>query len=454
MLYPLFQWHGVGNGMLMAIIATYHILPSHLATGAFWITYFMERKAYQENDMDMLEFLKKYSLLVLIFCFVTGSLSGAGIWYAATIISPRAISGLIHNYVWGWATEWVFFLIEIVTIYTYYYTFEKISPKAHMRIGLIYAMSAWLSMVIITGILAFMLTPGKWSQTGGFFDGFFNPSYWPQLFVRTSFMFVVGGAYAAIVASFIKNPHVKEKAMKVAAKWGIGGLVVGGLFTIWYFAKIPATSRGIVFNDLGFTQTLFKVAIVAGVLLFVYFAVWGFKKGRTAGPIPAIIAMLILFVGICAGETIREMARRPYLIPNYMLSNQMIDHDMKAKGIKSEVEKFNKEGVLKYYYFAPDSVKKIDASNFMAAGRILTKLQCISCHTVEKSGFLSIPKLMVKFGASSPEDVYDFLDALGDYSYMPPFVGTEIEKRATAAYIASLVNPDKKADPAWVLGTK
>ncbi len=437
-----------------AVIATYHILPSHLAVGAFWITYFMERKAYQENDMDMLEFLKKYSLLVLIFCFVTGSLTGAGIWYAATIISPRVISGLIHNYVWGWATEWVFFLIEIVTIYTYYYTFKKISPKAHMRIGLIYAISAWLSMVIITGILGFMLTPGKWSQTGGFFDGFFNPSYWPQLFVRTAFMFVVGGTYAAIVASFIKNPHVKEKAMKVAAKWGMGGLVIGGLFTIWYFFKIPGQSRAIIFNDLTFTQTMFKIAIVSGVLLFVYFVIWCLKRSRTAIPIIAIIAMLILFVGICAGETIREMARRPYLIPNYMLSNQMIDHDMKAKGIKSEVAKFDREGVLKNYYFAPNSVKKIDQTNYMAAGRILTKLECISCHTVARDGFFSIPKLMVKFGATSPEDICDFLDSLGVYDYMPPFVGTETEKRTMAAYIASLVNPDMKADPAWVLGSK
>ncbi len=452
MLYPLFEWHGVGNGMLMAIIATYHILPCHLATGAFWITYVMERKAYQENDLAMLEFVKKYSLLVLIFCFVTGSLTGAGIWYAATLISPRAISGLIHSYVWGWATEWVFFLIEIVTIYTYYYTFGKISRKAHLRIGLIYAMSAWLSMVIITGILGFMLTPGKWAQTGGFFDGFFNPSYWPQLFVRTAFMFVVGGSYAAIVASFLKDPEVKSKAMKVAAKWGIGGLVVGGLFAIWYFAKIPATARTIIFEDLGFTRTLFKVAIASGVLLFIYFGVWGFMKSKTAGPIPAIIAMLILFVGICAGETMREMARRPYLIPTYMYSNQMIARDMKPKGVKSEVAKFNKEGVLKNYYFAPDSVKEIDASNFMDAGRILTKLECISCHTVESTGFFSIPKLMVRFGAKSPEEVYDFLDALDDYNYMPPFVGTEKEKRAVAAYIASLVNPNGKADPAWVLG--
>ena len=163
-MYPLFEIPIVGGPILIAAIATFHIIPSHVATGAFWITYFIERKALRENRPELLEFLKKLSLSILIFCFVTGSLTGVGIWFAATVLSPRAISGLIHTYVWGWAAEWVFFVIEIVAIYVYYYTFDKISPKVHLRIGLIYAVSAWFSMVIITGILGFMMTPGGWPK--------------------------------------------------------------------------------------------------------------------------------------------------------------------------------------------------------------------------------------------------------------------------------------------------
>ncbi|MEZ5072215.1 MAG: hypothetical protein R2751_14955 [Bacteroidales bacterium] len=30
-----------------------------------------------------------------------------------------------------------------------------------------------------------MLTPGKWVETGGFWTGFFNPSYLPSLLFRT-----------------------------------------------------------------------------------------------------------------------------------------------------------------------------------------------------------------------------------------------------------------------------
>jgi len=200
-MYPLFEIPIVGGPILIAAIATFHIIPSHVATGAFWITYFIERKALRENRPELLEFLKKLSLSILIFCFVTGSLTGVGIWFAATVLSPRAISGLIHTYVWGWAAEWVFFVIEIVAIYVYYYTFDKINPKTHLRIGLIYAVAAWFSMVIITGILGFMLTPGGWLETGGFFAGFFNQTYWPQLLFRTAMMFAIVVGLAEVVDS-------------------------------------------------------------------------------------------------------------------------------------------------------------------------------------------------------------------------------------------------------------
>jgi len=60
-------------------------------------------------------------------------------------------------------------------------------------------------MVIITGILGFMMTPGRWLETGGFFSGFFNQTYWPQLLFRTSMMFAIAGCYAALVPAILNN---------------------------------------------------------------------------------------------------------------------------------------------------------------------------------------------------------------------------------------------------------
>ena len=76
-----------------------------------------------------------------------GALTGVGIWFVIGLLNPAATEVLIHNFVWGWAIEWTFFLVEIMA-------------ASHMTIGWIYFVSAWLSLFVINGILSFMLTPG------------------------------------------------------------------------------------------------------------------------------------------------------------------------------------------------------------------------------------------------------------------------------------------------------
>jgi hypothetical protein len=97
-----------------------------------WYNVYLERKANRENRPELLEFVKKYSWFLLIFSYVFGSLSGIGIWYAARVANPRGISGLIHNYVWGWATEWVFFIIEVIGIFIYYYTMGRVDKRTQL----------------------------------------------------------------------------------------------------------------------------------------------------------------------------------------------------------------------------------------------------------------------------------------------------------------------------------
>jgi cytochrome bd-type quinol oxidase subunit 1 len=452
-MYPLFEFPGFGGGMIVALIATFHILPSHLATGGFWMTYFLERQADAENRPDLVEFLKKFTLLVLIFCFVSGSITGVGIWYASTIISPRAISGLIHNYVWGWATEWVFFIIEIVTIYIYYYTFGKIAPRHHRRIALIYALAAWFSMVIITGILAFMLDSGKWVETGGFFDGFFNPTYWPQLFFRTAMMFVIAGAYAAIVGSFLENRETRRTVSRTASLWGLGGLLAAALFGFWYYTKLPARTEEIL-AAFPYAATMLKVSLVVAAVTAVYFVLLLLTGDRLLKPGAAIAMVVVIFLGIGGGESVREIGRRPYLIPGYMYSNQVIADDLPAKGIHSEVERFDAEGILAHYAFLPPQWRTVTAGNFLETGNIITRLQCLSCHTMEPGGRSSLPDLVNRLGTTTAEDIGYFLASLGDYPYMPHFAGTPAEQRAAAAYMAVLVGgaaANDGIDPQWVV---
>jgi len=440
-MYPFWEVPFFTSGMVIALIATFHILPCHLATGAFWFTVFVERKAYKENRPELLEFIKKYTLLILIFCFVIGSLSGVGIWYAATVASPRGISGLIHNYVWGWATEWVFFIIEIASIYVYYYTLGKIDPKSHLMMGWLYAWAAWISMIIITGILAFMLSSGKWVETGGFFDGFFNQTYWPQLFTRTALMFCIAGVYAAIVASTLRNKGVRRELVRAAGLWGVLGMLAGLAFTAWYLHRLPAHAKELWLDQsLPYLGHLLNVAGISYAIVLLWFVICCLIRPKLAGPVSGIIILIVLFLGIGAGEGFREGARRPYIIDQYMYGNQIVARDIPAKHIKAEVPKFNKEGFLSHLFFRPDKINPDNKTQLLRAGSVVVHYQCGNCHALDRFGKMRpLKRLLANLEPESPEDIEGFLDSLGDYPYMPPFAGNELDRKAASEYLFSVV---------------
>ncbi|MCS7149603.1 MAG: cytochrome ubiquinol oxidase subunit I [Caldimicrobium sp.] len=106
--------------------------------------------------------------------------------------------------------------MEVVGIIVYYYTLGKVDQKTHLKLGWIFAIGSWTTMIIIVGILAFMLSPGKWPETGIFFDGFFNQTYWPQLLIKTSFMFAIASVYAIVIATTIifSTERIREMIRK------------------------------------------------------------------------------------------------------------------------------------------------------------------------------------------------------------------------------------------------
>src|SRR5208282_6783665 len=176
-----------------------------------------ESKARRESRQDWLQVLEGHSKFFLILTGVFGAVTGVGIWFAIGLAHPEATSALIHNFVFGWAIESVFFLIELTTAVVYYYTWNKIDEKLHLVVGWVYAGASLCTLIIINGILTFMLTPGDaWLAVAGtgheaskFWNAFFNPTYWPSLFLRCCVCCSLAGVWALISASRIdgaKNP--------------------------------------------------------------------------------------------------------------------------------------------------------------------------------------------------------------------------------------------------------
>jgi len=118
---------------VIGIIAIFHVMISQFAVGGGLYLPLAERKAMRMPEGPLrdawLTQLAVYSKFFLILTAVFGTVSGVGIWFAIGLTHPEATSTLIHNFVFGWAMEWVFFLVELTTIAVYYTTWARSTPS-------------------------------------------------------------------------------------------------------------------------------------------------------------------------------------------------------------------------------------------------------------------------------------------------------------------------------------
>jgi cytochrome bd-type quinol oxidase subunit 1 len=173
--YPFWDV-GIGYGVLMAAIAVPHVFVSHFAIGGGLYLVVAETSARKAGDTRRLEYLESLTKFFVLITLVFGALTGVGIWFIIGLLNPAATEALIHHFVWGWAIEWTFFAVEICAAIIYFYGWKTMSARSHQIVGWIYFAAAWLSLVVINGIICFMLTPGQWLETGSFWHGFFNPT--------------------------------------------------------------------------------------------------------------------------------------------------------------------------------------------------------------------------------------------------------------------------------------
>lgn len=452
MNYPVWNVPYLGSGLVIAIIAIIHVLISHFAIGGGFFLYLTERKALKEGRKDWLERLPKYSKFFLVLTGVVGAMTGVGIWFSIGLANPAGTSALIHNFVFGWATEWVIFLVELSLAAAYYYTWGRLPHQVHLRIGLLYAIFSFLTLVIINGILTFKLTPSsEWLKAAGtgneaqyIFEAFFNPTYWPSLALRTLVCISMGGIMALVFFSRLNSDtegKVKKGLIRWASLWLLPAFVLMPICFIWYLAMVPESQRELLslgISTIGsgaFTQvtrlTLISILTTATIVGVVYFLAYLYPKDFEFGHALAILFLALL--ATTATEGAREMLRKPYIILGYMYSNGTL---------KSYVAAYNQNGYMStspwQNSFYPAS---LEIAPDLFLGKRMFDGQCLSCHTVD--GYRSIRELLKGRDEGAIGNILEMMRKTEDSpyaKYMPPLVGTNDEVVALRKYLYSLVN--------------
>jgi cytochrome bd-type quinol oxidase subunit 1 len=435
MNYPVWDLFGLGGGLWIAVIATVHVFVSHFAVGGgLWLV-LAERKALKDNDRTFLEYVKGHSKFFLLLTMVFGGLTGVGIWWTISLLNPGGTSVLIHNFVFGWAAEWVCFTGEIVALFIYYYTFGKMRDREHQIIGWFYFIFAWLSLVLISGIIGFMLTPGNWLETGNFWDGFFNPSFWPSVFFRSFLSFMIAGWFGLITAVHHKDPVFREKIVRYSAGWILVPFLLMVASAWWYLKAMPdAQESMILFKAREISPFLKSFMILTPVLVVGALAVAIRMPGAVKKPLVYLV-VLTGFLHMASFEYIREAGRRPFVIHGHMYSNAILVED---------TGRINEQGILKTAKWSQFS--EITEDNALQAGEEIFRIECSACHS--RGGILNdIMPLTRDFTVMGMEAQLAGQGRVTEY--MPPFLGLPRERLALARYIVEGLHGKEEtpADP-------
>lgn len=417
MRYPFWDI-GLGYGVFMGVIAILHVFVSHFAIGGGLYLVVSERAARRARDTQRLAFLERLSRFFVLLTLVFGALSGVAIWFIIGLLNPNATAALIHNFVWAWATEWTFFFVEILAAILYYYGWRRLPARQHMAIGWIYFAAAWLSLFVINGIVTFMLTPGDWLATGSFWDGFFNPTYWPSLVLRTGVCLLLAGLFALLVATRHGDATSRRRILRGAAAWGLVGLVVAGASFLWY-AEVGVLADELIPTAearLSVPVTARELLAPVGVVLAAGLFVFGLLRPRLLRTSLAVVMLAAGLVGFGAFEWFRESLRKPWVIPGYMY----------AHGLPLDrFEDYERDGMLAHVdYRTGDD------------GADLFRYACRTCHTLD--GYNG---LKAKFDGLDAAYIAQALQGLHKMrSPMPPFPGTDEEREALGAWIHARVD--------------
>ena len=454
MNYPFWEIPILGSGWVIGIIAIFHVMISQFAVGGGLYLPMAERKAMRIADPELraawMKQLASHSKFFLILTAVFGTVSGVGIWFAIGLTHPEATSTLIHNFVFGWAMEWVFFLVELATVAVYYYTWNRIPEKLHLKVGWVYAGASAATLIIINGILAFMLTPGDtWLAVAGtgheaskFWNAFFNPTYWPSLLLRTCVCCSLAGIWALISASRIDGatlPGLKSSLVKWSVKWLVPSFVAMPFLFVWYLFMVPESQRALLtlgVDTIG-SGTFSMVTRIALIIVITSATIIGvayylaYRNPVDFNTAHAVAILLLALMATGAGEYSREMLRKPFVIGRWMYSNGV--RVPYAKKIDNDPQG----------YLAHSNWVWNGADTSYSRGEAIFRGECGSCHTL--NGYRPLASLLA---GRDHANIESFITMLHEYKpdspyhrFMPPMVGSKSDVADLANYLNAKVNP-------------
>jgi cytochrome bd ubiquinol oxidase subunit I len=432
--------------MLIAAISVVHVLVSHYAVGGGLFLAVETTHAHRTGDRDYLAYLKRHAKFFVLLTVAFGAITGVGIWWTIGLASPLATQMLIRTFVFAWGTEYVFFIVEIVSAFVFYYYWDRLPAKIHSIIVWIYAASAWASLAIIAAITAFMLDPGNWPADHNFWSAILNRQALPQIVSRTGGALLLSSLYVYLHSALtIKDAKlhalIESRSTRPAL---LGAVLIAGGGLMWYYYLPPSAKAALLAAPVlnVFMGLLFVATGIVFVLLF-------FGPYRNPGWIrtPGFAASILLFgiIGMSTAEFIREAVRKPYICYNVVLGSQMLVDEVASVRQNGFLDSgpWTRAFVATNYprVMAPDGhvdrqrLRNLPQADRIELGGVIFQYHCNDCHALQQ-GYSPVGPLVQGW---TPERIRDLVTHLSQERFtMPPWAGTPEEADLLTAYLSDI----------------
>jgi hypothetical protein len=433
MQFPYFQFPLLGDGLIIAINAILHVFISHgVSIGMISMIVLAEYIGFKKGSADWEHFARTAVKPAVIIITGLGAVTGVGIWSLTSGLVPSAIGEMLRLFFWPWFIEWGIFLMEVLAILIYYYTWNSWRGRAkiyHIYFGLAYVILAVISAFLITGILGFMLTSDGWPWDRNFWHAFFNPTFVPQLAWRICVSFSMGALFTIfyLLFSYHRTKEFLREALGVYARIFAFPLILMPFAGYWWFELVPEGFRthakpSLLMWAFAKDDALFwPVHIICGIIVIgLLTANW--RKHVLISRLTIVPAIIVVMLFVAEFERVREFIRGPYLMPGYMYADSVL---------LTENDLFRKEGMLKHAYWYKTLVPE---PNLQQDGAYLFAQNCGNCHTIGGKN-----SIVDRFAGRTRKGIYVIIGRTEQMvPWMGPFSGNDYERKLLSDFIYDL----------------
>jgi cytochrome d ubiquinol oxidase subunit I len=440
--YPIHDYGPLMKGMVIGGMGIFHVFLAQFAIGGGMLMCLFEWLTQRGALPQGPKFLHGYFRLLVLVSFVTGALTGVGMWFTSIQVSPQTIGLMIDEFHWLWAVEWTFFSLEIAAGYAFYRAGERLPGKARLRLLGLYTIGGWFSLFWINGILSWQLTPGGWLDGGGVWAGFFNPSFWPSLVFRTFVCMTLAALAALLVINLMKTSDEDRRALSQKASWLLAPMAVMPLVGLWFLAVLPEDSRGWALGGSAAMTNFLMIAVGSSTLLGLYALIGIWRKDLAINTATAALLLALAFGATAGGEFVREGVRKPYTVREALYSNAIRP---------DAIARLRAEGSVRH-----DPYPLRDEASYpneqLKLGARVYRMQCAVCHTID--GVNGVMHLAGTWDLRQRR--LNLARLQHTKAFMPPFAGDAAELEALVQLIGWIEadRPDAwplSQDPATLL---